>query len=112
MVLKLLFTVSTAFSDGSNLDYQLTPEQLTQFNQLNRQIFKPYCSFCHSFTAKNLIEYQLIEPGNSNNSLLYLRMTGSIEPKMPLNSVLNPDPEIEKQMLEQVRAWIDSLTPH
>lgn len=111
MVLKLLFTLSIAFSDELSLDYQFTQEQLAQFNQLNRQIFKSQCSFCHSFTAENLIEYQLIEPGNSQNSLLYLRMTGAIEPKMPLNSVLNPDPEIEKEMLEQVRAWIDSLTP-
>jgi WD40 repeat protein len=80
-------------------------------------IFAANCAGCHATTVKmgslDLDSYEglqkgghdgaVITPGHSNESRLYLMITGKLTPAMPLNGKTLPDSDIEI-----IRQWIDA----
>jgi hypothetical protein len=83
-------------------------------------IFQSKCNACHNGDKKKgglaLDSYTgvmqgggsgaVVEPGDPDNSRLYLLVTHQEEPKMPPNSPKIPDPD-----LATIRAWIESGAP-
>ena len=84
------------------------------FSWLKSRVFDPVCSQCHHhdglFTSEAALlsataggEHYVV-PGNAAASLVYQRMTDSLDP-MP------PDGMLEARYSEAVRQYIESLAP-
>ena len=92
------------------------PKEKVTYQENVVAVFRNRCGSCHNPDKQkgglNLDNYgsamqgggsgKVIEPGNAENSTLFLSITHKEEPKMPPNSPKIPDAEIEL-----IRKWID-----
>jgi hypothetical protein len=100
----------------------LAPPQLVDFAAQVQPILSAYCLECHSQDKRkgglSLATYEdvldggrsgaIVRPGNGAGSLMFHRLSGEIEPQMPLDELPLADAEIAV-----LRLWIDQgARPH
>ena len=94
------------------------PKEKVTYEQNVAAVFRNRCGSCHNPDKQkgglNLDNYgsamqgggsgKVIEPGNAEESTLFLSVSHKEEPKMPPNAPKIPDAEVEL-----IRKWIDEL---
>jgi len=109
--------VSAAVVFGLFLARPLAADQPPSFSTDVAPIFAANCAGCHAANvAMGTLDLDTFEglqkgghsgpvivPGKSGESVLYLRITGTVKPAMPLNGQRLADGEIET-----IRKWIDA----
>lgn len=126
MVSSLLFTLFFVHVGCEHAEPVKTEVGEAKFSDIQKNIFSQNCALsgCHTQPApaagmdlsqgsayQNLVnvpsttdsQIDRVEPGDSDNSMLIMRLEGTVMPQMPLRG--NPLPQ---QQINTIREWIDN----
>ena len=114
-VLLFIFACEDQITSECDTNDRTETTMPAQFNAIKETIFNARCISCHSgsVTSGNLnlssgsaysqlISKNLVLPGDSKSSILYIRLNG----KDP-NMVMPPSGKLAQVLVDSVAAWID-----